>query len=302
MSFHSNVSAQPALRDPEAEKAEARYLHNAEMVKGRMQSVTFGVVIGLLGLKDAFNQYSATIGDSFSSLAKESPKIVNGRFYRNVSSTDVSLQESHITDYFHQLYYEMVNRCKNLDESVKCAVDYQLVDHQTKSVADNKNKPDAVFYNPHIQTDDWSRAHIIIKGKKSEKQTIEGKDLGQMAEYARMIWKSQPTRKFVPILLLNGSVITLLLFARRGCYYTKLGKAMHTSLYYNTQEQMEIATTLKRLWFLIIQRPQNFGHFVDVTMDHSFLKFTGGTPGTNSSSASVDATVEPAEMFDHDAV
>ncbi|KAJ2394520.1 hypothetical protein GGI05_002003 [Coemansia sp. RSA 2603] len=272
------------------------------MVKGRMQSSDFVEIIDRLGLSDAFDQYLTTIGNSFSSLARESPKINGGTFNSYEGSTDVSLQESHVTGYFHQLYKDMVNRCNNLDESVKRAVDYELVDHQTKSVAGSRSKPDAVFNNPRPDKDEWTRVHIIVEGKKLEKQAIEGKDLGQMAEYARMIWKSQPTRKFVPVILLNGAYITLLLFARRGCYYAEFGRFMHTGLFFDTEQRKEIERTFKWLWFLIIQRPEDFGHFVDVTKAHRYLKFTGGTSETNLSSASVDATVEIGRISDPEAV
>ncbi|KAJ2724503.1 hypothetical protein GGI07_001934 [Coemansia sp. Benny D115] len=94
-----------------------------------------------------------------------------------------------------------------------------------------------------------------------------------MADYAWTVWKAQPTRTFVPVFLIHGTKLTLFVFARSKHYRIDLGQFMYTSDDETLAWRRGITKTLHRLWFLLIQPPERFGHFVDISNDPQYLVF-----------------------------
>ncbi|KAJ1718599.1 hypothetical protein LPJ53_006431, partial [Coemansia erecta] len=146
--FRNNVRAQRMQPDPEEAKAEERYLKLADELDGHVQHVSFDDILHQIGLTDAFNQFSSKIGNSFDDLAAKSPSIHTGQYHSNDGSGAANLRETHVTEYFHKLYADMIKLCDALDKSVQREVIYELVDHQTKLVGGSKSKPDALSWTP----------------------------------------------------------------------------------------------------------------------------------------------------------
>ncbi|KAJ1855180.1 hypothetical protein LPJ76_003499, partial [Coemansia sp. RSA 638] len=117
---------------------------------------------------------------------------------------------------------------------------------------------------------------MVIEAKlASHTESLPDVVLGQLAEYARTVWTEQPTRIFVPVILLHGANMTLFVFARSGYYRVEMGTYLFTNAVRPQYKALAIMRFLQKLWFLIIQPPDRFGHFADVSIDYKSLRFLG---------------------------
>ncbi|KAJ2651425.1 hypothetical protein IW137_000634 [Coemansia sp. RSA 1287] len=117
---------------------------------------------------------------------------------------------------------------------------------------------------------------MVIEAKlASHTQTLPNLVLGQLAEYSRVVWKEQPTRTFVPVILLHGANMSLFVFARSGYYRANLGAYLFASAAGLQEDTSDFRLSLRNLWFLMKQPPNRFGHFADVSIDYEFLRFSG---------------------------
>ncbi|KAJ2656123.1 hypothetical protein IW148_005772 [Coemansia sp. RSA 1199] len=117
---------------------------------------------------------------------------------------------------------------------------------------------------------------MVIEAKlASHTESLPDVVLGQLAEYARTVWTEQPTRTFVPVILLHGANMTLFVFARSGYYRVEMGTYLFTNAVRPQYKALAIMRFLQKLWFLIIQPPDRFGHFADVSIDYKSLRFLG---------------------------
>ncbi|KAJ2483206.1 hypothetical protein IWW56_000554 [Coemansia sp. RSA 2131] len=117
---------------------------------------------------------------------------------------------------------------------------------------------------------------MVIEAKlASHTESLPDVVLGQLAEYARIVWSNQPTRTFVPVILLHGVNMTLFVFARSGYYRVEMGTFMFDSIVPPQGDQSMNTHFLQDLWFLLKQPPNRFGHFADVSIDYNSLRFSG---------------------------
>ncbi|KAJ1857201.1 hypothetical protein LPJ57_007140, partial [Coemansia sp. RSA 486] len=176
--------------------------------------------------------------------------------------------------------------CSNISEQehplVGCLKEYRFETHETRNVVGSSAKPDGVFYYRGHITETFSNIHVIVEAKKQPCGIhIPNQSLGQMAHYAQLVWESQPTRLFVPAIFLNGALMDVLLFARSGYWRVSLGSfACDTAKNYTAARRI-LLDSLSRLFFLLCQPSEKFGHFVDASSIPCFLKF-GGTKSDSS--------------------
>ncbi|KAJ2537510.1 hypothetical protein GGF49_006305, partial [Coemansia sp. RSA 1853] len=117
---------------------------------------------------------------------------------------------------------------------------------------------------------------MVIEAKlASHTESLPNVVLGQLAEYARTVWTEQPTRVFVPVILLHGAYMTLFVFTRSGYYRVEMGTYLFTNAARSQEDTLRLMRFLQKLWFLLKQPPDRFGHFVDVSIDYNSLRFSG---------------------------
>ncbi|PIA12488.1 hypothetical protein COEREDRAFT_18047 [Coemansia reversa NRRL 1564] len=177
---------------------------------------------------------------------------------------------------------------------------YEYEDHQSIPIKGTDMKPDGVFYYSNARKSANS-IHFIVEAKiGSYTNELPSIILGEMAQYAGLVWRDQPTRVFVPVLFVHGPNLDLFLFSRSGYYRVELGVFLHefvavsafTSALLTTRTSaIDVSYCLRNLWFFLHLPPHRFGHFVDVTNGYEFLLFAGAA-GT--------ANVKVATAEDHD--
>ncbi|KAJ2478591.1 hypothetical protein IWW56_003617 [Coemansia sp. RSA 2131] len=117
---------------------------------------------------------------------------------------------------------------------------------------------------------------MVIEAKlASHTESLPNVVLGQLAEYARTVWTEQPTRTFVPVILLHGANMTLFIFARSGYYRVEMGIYLFTKVTGSPEDTLRLLQYLQDLWFLLKQPPDRFGHFADVSVNYRSLRFSG---------------------------
>ncbi|KAJ2497697.1 hypothetical protein GGH96_004880 [Coemansia sp. RSA 1972] len=134
---------------------------------------------------------------------------------------------------------------------------------------------------------------MIIEAKLApHTETLPDEVLGQLAEYARVVWKEQPTRTFVPVILLHDVNMTLFIFARSGYYRAEMGTYLFSDAEGQQYNPFESLLFLQDLWFLMIQPPNRFGHFADASIKYMYLHFSGGVLNSEVEVAGVGNTFD----------
>ncbi|KAJ2787533.1 hypothetical protein GGI15_000664 [Coemansia interrupta] len=151
---------------------------------------------------------------------------------------------------------------------------FLLENHETNSVAGTLAKPDYVLYYEGYERSDFGSAHVIIEAKLAQFDcNLPVEVLGQIGYYAKCVWEKQFTRTFVPVILLHGTKVDLCLFSRSGYSRVPLGRFIKDPKKHIEGFERTIATTIRKLWFFLIQPSERFGHFVNVSSKPRYLLF-----------------------------
>ncbi|KAJ2459641.1 hypothetical protein GGF42_001340 [Coemansia sp. RSA 2424] len=171
--------------------------------------------------------------------------------------------------------------------------DYNLVDHQSKTIAGSSNhKADLVYYYPGRKKN-ISSVHIILEAKRDELGAdISTETLKQIADYQCSVWAVQPTRVFVPVFLLCGTELTLVIFTRGHWYRVYIGCICHTNNYVSAGLVEPVRRTMLSLHFLLCLSPEQFGHFCGIFVAGNQLSFV------HLPANAVDATVTVSTIPD----
>ncbi|KAJ1721326.1 hypothetical protein LPJ53_004150 [Coemansia erecta] len=168
-----------------------------------------------------------------------------------------------ILDAEHMVCYAKLTSTLTGKEVVlsKMIQDLNLSDqNETRPLRGTTTKPNGVTYYGNHAKKDLTSVHILMVAKVKEyADGPSGDALCQMADYAELVWKKQPTRLFVPVIFLHN--------------------------------------TIRKLWFFLIQPPKRFGHFVCVSVEPLYLKFEGDKFNTTISS-DLQATDNGVEIAD----
>ncbi|KAJ1678860.1 hypothetical protein EV182_003211 [Spiromyces aspiralis] len=107
---------------------------------------------------------------------------------------------------------------------------YYVYDMHKYSPDDIALKPDVlVSTDRHVRLD---TAELLVKFNKSEERgaVTSWEDIPdlyiKLGKYASDAWEGQPTRRFIPILLVHGLQVDLFMFARKKIYRTNIGSAI----------------------------------------------------------------------------
>ncbi|KAJ2734752.1 hypothetical protein IW152_002075 [Coemansia sp. BCRC 34962] len=213
-------------------------------LEGRGKSMGFLKLLDKLGLADAYETYNESVPiESFESLADSSLVIHQ--------STSTGSEAAYVDTF------------KKLLDSLSAKVDmtalpteyqktpYIYKDNQAQAVRGSKLKPDLTLYQKVSETQAVSTAQIVIEAKQQISETAAScKHLGQFADYALEIWKHQPLRTFVPLLLLLGCDLYLVVFTREGYYSAEMGQVLYRCEEGLTTGVYTVRLGLRKLWFL----------------------------------------------------
>ncbi|KAJ1720426.1 hypothetical protein LPJ53_004952 [Coemansia erecta] len=230
-----------------------------------------------LNLMKEYAEYNRDTSGICDGLRSKIPTLVGSTYLINGKKDTV--KEAMLFKWFGQVYKHMTGvKHKYLDNQPNH--NYVFKKHETKPVTGTLSKPDGVVYYGSYLKKDFGSVHMIIEAKVKEYANgPSGEALGQMADYAQLVWQNQPTRVFVPVLFLHNFYVDLVVFARCGYRYTRLGSYIS-----NTDDDEDIdpdvLETIRRIWFFLIQPPEKFGHFVCVSTGSKFLRFEGDTNNT----------------------
>ncbi|KAJ2769587.1 Mitogen-activated protein kinase 3, partial [Coemansia nantahalensis] len=201
--------------------------------------------------------------------------------------------EREVVSYFLQLHSRMRDTAAGMNiqlsegEQVPTH-NYTVQDHQDDKVSDSGLKPDVVLY--YGCKPDIARAHIVVEAKfEPKKGKIDDRSLGQIADYALLVWKNQPTRTFVPILFVHSTHVDLLLFTRGKWYRASIGDILFSRAAPNENAVKHVRETMAAIWFILTLSPDRFGHFCDVRDGFGSLIFTHGQKDKANASAEARA-------------
>ncbi|KAJ2089306.1 hypothetical protein GGI09_006288, partial [Coemansia sp. S100] len=252
----------------------------------------------------------------FKSLAESAPAYVDRKMRttgtarpatRTSTKKDVPeyigmTNEDAVTAYFSKLVLAMDAEVTEYNESCGRsrppkteipACEYHLVDHQSKAIKGGSGlKVDFAFYYPG-SISGFSSVHILLEAKKEEYITcIHTDTLKQLADYQTNIWQTQPSRAYVPILLLHGAALTLVIFTRNNWYVADIGHFCYRSVDFLSSVTKAVRLVMVRLYFLLTLTPEEFGHCCGVFEESSCWRFS------HISAKSMDATAEISDEHD----
>ncbi|ORX74976.1 hypothetical protein DL89DRAFT_25396 [Linderina pennispora] len=105
------------------------------------------------------------------------------------------------------------------------ALPYKLVSYQARCIpGTNRNADFLICYSTAPMYDFYSAHSAVVCRQTTPTDTIPDDALEEMGILALEIWKHQPTRLTVPILLLHGVKIRIVKFNRDGNLHSLVGK------------------------------------------------------------------------------
>lgn len=290
--------------DDEKLEGRRKWLYNE--LSDRGEPMKFDDLLEHLGLSSDFGLFETNHPKLFQSLAESAPAFVDGVMVKpridgvtqprppdafEISSFSTLDKEKAVTSYFQRLVnlmHEEVPKYNTSSDQTEANWRpvpkrmYNLADHQTSAVADSKGlKMDLVFFTP-VASDGVANVYIIVEAKLAAiKGKISVKTFAQIADYQYLIWKAQPTRTFVPVLLPHGSQLDLIIFTRDNWYRVKLGHLCHWQTIIIDHNIEKVRSTMAQLYFLMTLPSESFGHFCDVSLGWVDVRFARD-PDTNS--------------------
>ncbi|KAJ2742219.1 hypothetical protein GGI20_004642 [Coemansia sp. BCRC 34301] len=313
-----------SLLPPKDTKLHPRRDRIANVIKPYEEKAEFEEVLEALDLLENFNEFGDSHPDLFKTLEERAPAYVNHTMVSTVRRVSMTEHESvyigktnerAVTAYFKELMRSMRELIKEHNQnfgssgSLSCprsakaaeaaipSCKYLLRDHQSRSITDSLgHKADLVFFYPNV-VEKIGSVHIIVEAKRDEL----GDDIGvetfkQIADYQTSVWAAQPTRVFVPVLLLCGSAVTLVVFTRNLWYRADLGPICHTDTNPAGDMVDTVCTTMMRLYFLLALSPKEFGHFCDIFAAPTYLTFQ------RKDAESADTTITVAKKSGEDSI
>ncbi|KAJ1720133.1 hypothetical protein LPJ53_005192, partial [Coemansia erecta] len=110
-----------------------------------------------------------------------------------VDGKEKPVKENLFLEWFEQIYNHMVD-VKHEYLAAQPDHNYDFVNHETKPITGTTAKPDGVVYYNNYTGKDLVSVHMIIEAKVKEYANgPSGEALGQMADYAQLVWQNQPT-------------------------------------------------------------------------------------------------------------
>ncbi|KAJ1864209.1 hypothetical protein LPJ73_000330 [Coemansia sp. RSA 2703] len=250
-------------------------------------NIKFNNLLKILNLDDQFLKYHRDTAGICEGLREHVPNHVGDILCSDGKKQ--AFKETLLVSWYDQIVTHMM-RVRNEYLDAQSNHNYEFVNHETRSLSGTGAKPDGIVYYGNYIVKDAQAIHILVKATIKEYfDGPSGDALGQMAEYAQHVWQSQPTRVFVPVVFLHSVHVDLVLFARCGYRYARLGRYISNSRNNSRQPTTSVLETIRRLWFFLTLPSEQFGHFVSVTREPHYLRFDGDKRKTTVSCESEES-------------
>ncbi|KAJ2158086.1 hypothetical protein GGF46_004021, partial [Coemansia sp. RSA 552] len=260
-----------AVNDPEG---DARRRQIAKDLEGRGHDMCFMDLLWELGLAADYKAFAVKNKDRLMEIAEYAPAFVGGKLHKDMreeqkmAGFDKGITgKKAIAATFKGLF-------KNLATVESKESRSTFVDVGTIYVSETTIEPSECIRFAVQDSSTMESVHIAVKAiPQTSTRAIPEALLGQAGDDALHMITHQPTRKFVPVLVLHGSEMMIIVFARNGYHVVDLGNYMRSELEYDSTELGELSTTLGRIAFLLSLPPERFGHIVDVSEPIESLLF-----------------------------
>ncbi|KAJ2332117.1 hypothetical protein GGH92_009025, partial [Coemansia sp. RSA 2673] len=249
----------------------------------RRDSIGFRKLLVKLGLADLHTEYEANVPKSvFESLVDNSLVVCpnpapvtsadNSDTVNSSSSKPAKLEAAYVDTFKRLLASLSASPVLATLPPGYCKTPYRCEDSQSESVEGSELKPDLLFFQTNNSTSNISSVQILFEAKRqTTEETAYKKYLGQFADYVLEIWKAQPLRTFVPLLLLLGCDLYLAVFTRRGYYTTTIGQVLCRRKGDIPSLVSKIQGVLRTLWFLLTLPPSKIGQLDTSTYPFDYV-------------------------------
>ncbi|KAJ2771252.1 hypothetical protein IWQ57_002297, partial [Coemansia nantahalensis] len=328
---HYTTPAQPKLQSetPEANEADRveRRKWLCRRLHGHGKEIGFDKLLAILHLSKArFGQFTSKFGDVFTAVALRCPAYVDRKLtqprinmtqvLKLLTSDENAVQElrrdlhtelddkkdgeAALVPYFLQLL-GMIQVSRSMqsaeDQLLWSSPAYVAAEHQDKALLGGVHKIDCSIHYENHECVALKSVHIPIEAKtNAHTGQLNDEVFGQLADYAHALWGCQPTRTFVPAVLLHASHMTLVVFTRDKWYKCDLGDFCHSAALPGVSAVKALRSSLAKLAFLLTLPPQEFGHFCDISVGSpTQLRFTSLAAEPTGTTMLREASVVPEE-------
>ncbi|KAJ2741585.1 hypothetical protein GGI20_005088 [Coemansia sp. BCRC 34301] len=150
---------------------------------------------------------------------------------------------------------------------------YKHRDYQNCTIKGSKLKPDLAFFQTSDRLPSISTECLLLEAKQSMSMETAFKGfLGQFSDYALEVWKHQPMRTFVPLLLLLGCHLHLVIFTREGYYKADIGQVTFQCKEDILNQAVDVGLALHQLWFILTLPVSRLGMLDSSTEAFEYLE------------------------------
>ncbi|KAJ2348646.1 hypothetical protein GGH91_001260 [Coemansia sp. RSA 2671] len=188
-----------------------------QALRGPKDSIEFSGLLDKLDLTGAWEAFDGAYGNIFNS---------SGEVFQDVLSKAHVSGDNPPEKKYVASFKGVVKALQGQSMGQECTrmprMPYRLIDSQDSSPDKSKLKPDLAFLRGQ-KSMAFDKVFMFLETKRKV-SGVDAKDkhLGQLADYALILWKRQPTRIFVPILSLIGCKLSLYVFTRSGFFWTEI--------------------------------------------------------------------------------
>ncbi|KAJ2782813.1 hypothetical protein GGI15_002788 [Coemansia interrupta] len=197
----------------------------------------------VLDLTDGFSAYMKTTRGMFASIAQQAPTYPKS--------------EPSMMQWFCRAVQEMQQMDFTEYPLARPTVAYHLRPYRSTATGAYLASDAALCYSG-CRTDTDGDAHILVSSSAMF-DYIRNMTRGRMAERVLRVWRSQPARAFVPVVFLYNADLVLLVFDQQKWHRFGLGRLFREERAASGCKMAVVERTLRVLWFLLIQRPADFG-------------------------------------------
>ncbi|KAJ2812666.1 hypothetical protein H4S07_001244 [Coemansia furcata] len=235
-------------------------------LEGLKLGLTFPELVDELGLRTEYKDYEDAIGDMFDSITRYIPSISPVSLGELSENGELEPKKTQV-EKFKGVVKLMCDRAAEVDVLPKqyTRMAYDTLDGRSISMDDEPfTPPDVAFVFREKAKVSLSDVYIPLKveeyasGPYAYRQHIE-----RLVDYALALWNLQPTRTFVPVFFLRGYQLDLLVFTRGRYFLMCIGPVLLTDHCDRVAILDGVATSFRRLWFLLTLPAHRFGFLFD---------------------------------------
>ncbi|KAJ1669758.1 hypothetical protein GGF38_002009, partial [Coemansia sp. RSA 25] len=220
-----------------------------------------------LGLGTKYKVYKGEVGEAFAELAMNIPVVglvASSSTESGAQKDNSPINERSYVAGFKRLMASLKTITPNLLPEGHRIITYSCEDYQDGGLGSTPLRPDLVFVPDTVGLADVADVHIILEAKQpmTEKAAYD-KYLGQLADYALELKKSQPMRSFIPVLFLYGCQLDLVVFTHSHYRRAHIGPVLDSIVGRRTHPTAAVKNALRDLWFLLSLPANEFGHLGD---------------------------------------